>query len=205
MNASFPLPVPSTVWNQMPPGRPTTQRRLVPREDRSCLAPSEPVSRETSGQLGALLIINEQIKLAPMPLNPRRSNLQFGKKPLPWNTSHASERLLPSRATERPVSDFLRKKLSPGLRAGMAMLLLAAGGLMTLYFLGFEQINHRRERIQWARQLQAHEFENQRLRRERHMMAGFLAMQGLPGEPAEIMRTHYVVPETQSLNRLSGL
>ena len=145
--------------------------------------------------LGTLLYINGQMK--PGHVGPRRSPVRgLPRKPdLAWwrPLSRPAGACL-SAGFDDPKPALGRKRSPLGFRVWRGALLLVVGGILVQYVLGFQQVNHTRERIRWARQLTEKELEIQRLSRERQTLNGLIAMHALQPPGPQTIRAAYLFP-----------
>ena len=82
--------------------------------------------------------------------------------------------------------------------------MLVVGGILVQYVLGFQQVNHTRERIRWARQLKDKELEIQRLSRERQTLSGLIAMHALQPPGPQTIRAAYLFPRPKQSSQGQG-
>lgn len=203
MNAAIPIPTPFWRPNAAPPA--TAKVFPLPAGHPTRPAPFTGQDLETGGRLGTLLLLNGQIRFSLQTPDYRKSRGRTAEQPRSWGASHATENHRARHAREEVAANSRSRSSLPGKRAGLAALWLVVGGMLALYLLGFYQTSHRRERIQWARQLQAQEQEIQRLKREHHALTGHLAMRSAPDRPQELMHANYVVSNSRSPQRNPGL
>jgi hypothetical protein len=155
--------------------------------------------------LGTLLYINGQMKPSEVRSHrPLRGRL---KKPTLawWRPLSRPAGASLSTGLDDPKPAAGRRRSALGFGVWTAVLLLVTVGILIQCVLGFQQVNHTRERIRWARQLKEKESEIQYLARERHTLNGLIAVHAMQSTGPQTMRAAYVLPRPNPSNQRQRL